>query len=101
MTSHATPGQRDDVRSDPPLNIAPVEEMLRLLSRAIRAQLLYLENNPTYQKSLETLKGSFAPIWAQTDELLFEISDTQILWETTNITRSSAVEEPWQFTVYW
>ena len=54
--------------------------MLRLLSRAIRAQLLYLENNPTYQKSLEILKASFAPIWAQTDELLFEISDTQILW---------------------
>jgi HEAT repeat protein len=55
--------------------------MLRLLSRAIRAQLLYLENNPTYQKSLEILKASFAPIWAQTDELLFEISDTQILWD--------------------
>lgn len=55
--------------------------MLRLLSRAIRAHLLYLENNPTYLKSLEVLRGSFAPIWAHTDDLLFEISDTQILSE--------------------
>ena len=81
MTSHATPSQRDAIRSEPPFNIAPVEEMLRLLSRAIRAHLLYLENNPTYLKSLEILKASFAPIWAQTDELGFEISDTQITWD--------------------
>lgn len=79
MTSHATPGQREDLRSEPPFNIAPVEEMLRLLSRAIRAHLLYLENNPTYLKSLETLRASFAPVWVQTAELVFEISDTQIL----------------------
>ena len=81
MTSHATPSQRDDVRTEPTLNIAPVEEMLRLLSRAIRAHLLYLENNPTYLKSLDALRASFAPIWAHADDLLFEISDTQILWE--------------------
>jgi HEAT repeat protein len=81
VTSHATPNQRDAVRTEPALNIAPVEEMLRLLSRAIRAQLLYLENNPTYLKSLEILKASFAPIWAHADDLLFEISDTQIIWE--------------------
>ena len=81
MTSHATPSQRDTTRAEPPRSIAPVEEMLRLLARAIRANLLYLENNPTYLKSLENLRASFAPIWVHTDELLFEISDTQILWD--------------------
>ena len=81
MTSHATPSQRDGLRNQPPLNIAPVEEMLRLLSRAVRAHLLYLENNPTYLKSLEALRASFAPIWVHTGELVFEISDTQITWE--------------------
>jgi len=81
VTSHATPSQRDAVRTEPPLNIAPVGEMLRLLARAIRAHLLYLENNPTYLKSLENFKASFAPIWVHTGQLLFEISDTQILWE--------------------
>jgi hypothetical protein len=81
VTSHATPSQRDAIRSDLPFNIAPVEEMLRLLARAIRANLLYLENNPTYLKSLEILRASFAPIWSHTGELAFEISDTQITWD--------------------
>lgn len=61
--------------------MAPVEEMLRLLSRAVRARLLYLENNPTYQKSLELLKSSFAPIWSHNSEIAFDISDTQLLWD--------------------
>jgi HEAT repeat protein len=81
VTSHATPGQRDAVRTEPPFQIAPVEEMLRLLARAVRAQLLYLENNPTYLKSLEVLKASFAPIWLHTNEVVFAITDTQISWE--------------------
>ena len=81
MTSHATPTPGDTIRAEPPRNIAPVEEMLRLLSRAIRARLLYLENNPTYQKALDLLKGSFASIWAQTDELVFGITDTQVTWD--------------------
>jgi HEAT repeat protein len=81
VTSQATPGQREAVRSEPSLNNAPVEEMLRLLSRAVRAHLLYLENNPTYLKSLEVLKASFARIWLHTSELVFEITDTQITWD--------------------
>ncbi len=81
MTSHATPSHRDAARTELPGNLAPVEEMLRLLSRAIRAQLLYLENNPTYLKSLEILRASFAPIWIHTGELVLEISDTQMLWD--------------------
>jgi hypothetical protein len=79
VTSHATPSHRDSERAEPPFNVAPVEEMLRLLSRAIRAHLLYLQNNPNYLKSLEILKGSFAPVWAHTGELTFEVTDTQIV----------------------
>lgn len=81
MTSPAAPSQRDTDRTEPPFNIALVEEMLRLLSRAVRARLLYLENNPTYHKSLDLLRASFAPVWTNADELLFEISDTQMLWD--------------------
>ena len=98
MTSHATPNQRDAGPTEAPRNIAPVEETLRLLSRAIRAHLLYLGNNPTYQKSLEILKASFAPIWAQTGELVFEISDTQMLWDGHAVvteTEKSVDALPW------
>ena len=80
-TPQAPPGQRDTDRSEPPFNLALVEEMLRLLGRAVRAHQLYLHNNPTYLRAIENVKASFAPIWSHTDELYFDVSDTQILWE--------------------
>jgi hypothetical protein len=52
--------------------------MLRLLSRAVRAHQMYLHNNPTYLRALESVRGAFGPIWPHTDELLFEVTDTQI-----------------------
>jgi HEAT repeat protein len=80
-TPQAPPGQRDTDRSEPPFNLALVEEMLRLLGRAVRAHQLYLHNNPTYLRAVENVKASFTPIWTHTDELYFDVSDTQILWE--------------------
>src|SRR3990172_2308347 len=74
-------GQRDADRPEPPLNLAPVEEMLRLLSRAVRAHQMYLHNNPTYLRTVENVRGAFGPIWAHTDDLLFEVTDTQLIWE--------------------
>ncbi|MFN8572557.1 MAG: HEAT repeat domain-containing protein [Gemmatimonadaceae bacterium] len=67
--------------ADPPFNISLVEEMLRLFARAMRAHQLYLHNNPTYLKALENVKGAFAPIWQHTEELTFEVTDTQLKWE--------------------
>ncbi|MGQ0764887.1 MAG: HEAT repeat domain-containing protein [Gemmatimonadota bacterium] len=55
--------------------------MLRMFGRAVRAHQLYLHNNPTYLKALETARASFAPIWAHTDEVRLDVSDTQLTWE--------------------
>lgn len=52
-----------------------------MFARAVRAHMLYLHNNPTYLKSLDNLRASFAPIWAHTDELVIEVTDTQLRWE--------------------
>lgn len=73
-------GGPDVARSEPPFNIALVEEMLRLLSRAVRAHQLYLHNNPTYLRALDLLRNAFVPIWTHTDSLVFEVRDTQITW---------------------
>ncbi|MBC7895977.1 MAG: HEAT repeat domain-containing protein [Cytophagaceae bacterium] len=58
-----------------------MEEMLRVFTRAIRAHQLYLHNNPTYLKSVEVARASFAPIWAHTEEISLEVTDTQLRWE--------------------
>jgi hypothetical protein len=57
-----------------------VEEVLRVFGRAVRAHQLYLHNNPTYLKAVETARAAFAPVWQHTEELVLEVSDTQIRW---------------------
>jgi len=68
-------------RPEPPFPAALVEEMLRMFGRAVRAHQLYLHNNPTYLRALEHARAAFAPIWAQTEELVIEVTDTQLRWE--------------------
>ncbi|MGQ0647704.1 MAG: HEAT repeat domain-containing protein [Gemmatimonadaceae bacterium] len=75
-TTAAAPGEA----REPPFPPALVEELLRMLARAIRAHQLYLHNNPTYLRALDVVKAAFAPIWQHTEELLFEVTDTQLTW---------------------
>ncbi len=70
-----------DDRPEPPFPVALVEEMLRMFGRAVRAHQLYLPNNPTYLRALEQARAAFLPIWAQADELVIEVTDTQLRWE--------------------
>lgn len=81
-----------------PAALAHVEEMLRTVGRAIRAHQLYLHNNPTYLRSLDTARGSFAAIWAHTDELTLEVTDTQLRldgWTVLNEPDKTADALPW------
>jgi hypothetical protein len=70
----------DPDREKPPFDPALVEELLHQLDRAVRAHQLYKHNNPTYLKSVETLRGAFAPVWAQTDVLALSVTDTSFAW---------------------
>jgi hypothetical protein len=68
------------VRGEPPFPSAAVEELLRLLVKAVRAHQLYLPNNPVYKSAVEAVRASFAPIWAHTDEFALTFTETQICW---------------------
>lgn len=52
-----------------------------MFGRAVRAHQLYLHNNPTYLRAVDTAKKAFAPIWQHADEVAFEVTDTQLKWE--------------------
>ena len=78
QTAPTTAGDAD--RPEPPFNIALVEEMLRLFARAVRAHQLYLHNNPTYLRALDIARAAFAPIWELTDELSFDVTETELRW---------------------
>lgn len=66
---------------EPPFDASLVEELLRVFARAMRAHQLYLPNNPTYLRSLDNVRSVFGPIWQHTEQLTFEVTDTQLKWE--------------------
>jgi len=54
--------------------------MWRVLVKAARAHQLYLHNNPTYLRALEIARAAFAPIWEVADELVFDVTETELRW---------------------
>lgn len=65
---------------DPPFAPTRVEELLRLISKAARAQQLYLPNNPVYRNAIETLRRGFIPLWTEIDELELLVSESEMRW---------------------
>jgi HEAT repeat protein len=76
---------RDPESVEPPFSAAPVEELLRLISKAARAHQLYLPNNPIYRRAIDNLRAGFAPVWAEIDELVLTISESEIHWFDTHV----------------
>ena len=54
--------------------------MLKVLVKAARAHQLYLHNNPAYLRALDYARAAFMPIWDVADELVFDITETELRW---------------------
>jgi hypothetical protein len=65
----------------PPFDPVLVEELLRLFGKAARAHQLYLPNNPIYKSAHDALRAGFAPLWAETDELVLGFTEHEVRWE--------------------
>lgn len=76
---------RESELQEPPFAPAPVEELLRLIVKAARAQQLYLPNNPIYRGALDALRAGFSAVWSETDELPLTIGESEILWFGTAV----------------
>lgn len=73
---------------------------MRAFARAARAHQLYLPNNPIYKGALDGLRAAFAPIWAQTDDLVLAFTETQVVWEDVSVLEESGKSSdslPWLF----
>jgi HEAT repeat protein len=49
--------------------------------KALRAFQMYLPNNPIYQRAIQNVRTAFTPIWAATEELVFSVGETELIWE--------------------
>jgi HEAT repeats len=85
--------------AEPPFSPALVEEMLKVLGKAIRAHQLYLPNNPVYQRALENLRRAFLPVWSHTEEISLSITESDFRWEGRVVIHEATKSEslPWVF----
>jgi len=61
-----------------PVEIALIQELLRLFGKAARAHQLYLPNNPVYKQAQENLRAGFLPIWEATDEVELAFTESEV-----------------------
>ena len=75
-----TPGGATNDATDFDGTLPPslVEELLRNLSKAVRARQLYPGNNPTWLKAVEVVQASFTAIWAVDDDLTLTVRETEL-----------------------
>jgi HEAT repeat protein len=90
----------DDALPVTPFPSAPIEEMLRVFVKGVRAHQLYLHNNPTYLRALETLRTAFTPIWEHTDDFALQVTESDLVWEGVSVLHEpgkTADSLPWLF----
>jgi HEAT repeat protein len=83
-----------------PFPTAPIEELLKVLVKGVRAHQLYMHNNPTYLRALDTLRGAFGPVWEQTEEFTLVVTESDFVWEGAVVLREGSKTSdslPWVF----
>lgn len=73
MTAEPAPSQL--------LPASHVSELLQGMVKALRAFQMYMPNNPIYQRAIQNVRAALVPIWAATDELVFTVGETELIWQ--------------------
>ena len=73
---------------------------MQVISKGMRATQLYLPNNPVYQRAVENVRTAFRQIWQATDDLIFDVGETEIRWEDNAIYSQEQRNESIAWTLY-
>lgn len=82
------------------LPVSYVEELVRALTRALRAFQMYLPNNPMYQRGEQQLAEAFPPIWAVLDEINLLVNESDLIWEEQVVYSHPTKSESFAFGLY-
>jgi len=73
---------------------------MQIVSKGMRATQLYLPNNPVYQRAVDNIRNAFRQIWQATDDLIFDIGETEMRWEDHAIYSQEQRNESIAWTLY-
>jgi HEAT repeats len=71
-----------------------------VLSKGIRATQLYLPNNPVYQRAVDNIRAAFRQVWHATDDLHFDVDETELRWEDTSVYQQEQRAESIAWTLF-
>jgi HEAT repeat protein len=71
-----------------------------VLSKGLRATQLYLPNNPVYQRAVDNIRSAFRQIWEGTDNLVFDVGETDVRWENAVVYSQEQRNESIAWTLY-
>jgi hypothetical protein len=90
----------DEQLEELPFAPGPLQELLRLLVKAVRAHQMYLPNNPVYRAAVDAVRAAFKPVWEQSEHFSIAFTETEVKWNGVAIMAEltkSADSLPWTF----
>jgi len=79
---------------------AQVVELMAAMVKALRAFQIYLPNNPIHQRAVQNVQAACTPIWAGTDELVLNISESEFTWEEQVVYRQPNKTESLSWSLF-
>jgi hypothetical protein len=77
-----------------------VSDLIQGMVKALRAFQMYLPNNPIHQRAIQNVRAAFTPIWAATEELVFTVGETELIWEEQVVYRQLNKSDSLAWSLY-
>ena len=94
------PGASLDWNDPSTLPIGAVKGLFVILGKALRAQQLYDENNPVYQRFVSQLVDAVGGLWSQMDRLQISVEEDSFSWMGEDVYKSTSRADSLAFLLF-
>ncbi len=77
-----------------------IAELIASMAKALRAFQMYLPNNPIYQRAIQNVQAACPPIWTHTEEIVLQISESELVWEEQVVYRQANKAESLTWSLF-
>ncbi len=90
----------EDAAKEWTVDLAPVENLLQVMVKGLRALQLYLPNNPIYAQAVQNIRNAFPPVWQAFDELPLVLQETDFSVDSRTVLAQPTKNESIAWVLY-
>jgi len=94
------PGNVLDWNDPSTLPVGEVKALFVVLPKALRAQQLYDQNNPVYQRFVSQLSGALQALWAEMDRVPISVEENRLTWMGEEVYKSDSRTDSLAFLLF-